>query len=61
MEMYVNSFEPEERSGHLVSSQIKKLWNIQLILATELLAVCKKHNLKILSLIHISEPTRQYS
>lgn len=47
MEMYVNSFEPEERSGHLVSSQIKKLWNIQLILATELLAVCKKHNLKI--------------
>lgn len=47
MKLYVNSLEPEERWGHQISSQVKKLWNIQLTLATKLLEVCKKHNLRI--------------
>lgn len=47
MEQLVRSFEDEELCGHFVSKEIKKLWNIQLLMARELLRVCNKHNLKI--------------
>lgn len=33
--------------GHLVTSETKKLWAVEMDLAKKLLEVCKKHNLKI--------------
>ena len=39
--------EDEIRDGYLVSSQMKKVWTIQLDLLRKLLDVCHKHNLKI--------------
>lgn len=39
--------EEEHRDGYLVSSKMKKVWNIELLLADKLLDVCKKHNLQI--------------
>lgn len=47
MEQLVRSFESEELCGHFVSKEIKKLWNIQLLMARELLRVCNKYNLKV--------------
>lgn len=37
----------EVRSGYKVSSEMKKVWKIELDLLTELLKVCSKYNLKI--------------
>lgn len=37
----------EVREDYLISSQMKKVWSIQLELLKELLTVCSKHNLKI--------------
>ncbi len=39
-------FQEEERDGYLVSSEMKKLWAVQLDLLNEFDRVCKKHNLK---------------
>ena len=36
----------EMRSGFLVTSQRKKLWNVQIGLINEFARICKKHNLK---------------
>lgn len=41
------SLEAEERNGYLVSSEMKKVWAVQLDLVTKLLEVCKKHQLRI--------------
>ena len=38
-------FEEEERSGFLVSSEMKKLWAVELDLLNELIRVCKKYNI----------------
>jgi len=39
------NIEEEIRSGYKVSSKLKKIWNIELELLSELNSVCKKHNL----------------
>ncbi len=36
----------EERCGHLVDADTKKLWNVQLELLKEFQRICKKYNLK---------------
>lgn len=40
-------FKEEERCGYIVSSEMKRVWAIELDLLNELLNVCKKNNLKI--------------
>lgn len=40
-------FEPEERNGYVVSSEMKKLWAVEMDLLKKLLEVCDKHHLKI--------------
>lgn len=40
-------FEEEIRCGFLVSSEMKKIWAVELDLLQELLRVCRKHNLKL--------------
>lgn len=39
--------ESETRCGHFVSKEMKEVWAVELDLLSELLRVCKKHNLKI--------------
>jgi len=39
--------EAETRCGHFVSKEMKEVWAVELDLLSELLRVCKKHNLKI--------------
>lgn len=41
------SLDEESREGYIVSSQMKKVWKIQLELLKKLLDVCQKHDLKI--------------
>lgn len=41
------NLEDEIRDGYLISSQMKKIWQVQMDLATQLIDVCKKHNLRI--------------
>lgn len=46
-EIYVDNIDRDEmRSGFLVTSNRKKLWNVQLNLVAEFARICKKHNLK---------------
>lgn len=40
-------FEPEERSGYVVSPEMKKLWAVEMDLLKKLLEVCDKYHLKI--------------
>lgn len=40
------STEPEERCGHYVTEQVKKLWAVQLDLLDQLDAICQKHNIR---------------
>lgn len=37
----------EIRDGYLVTSQIKKVWTVQMEIAKKIFEVCQKHNLKI--------------
>lgn len=37
----------EERNGYLVSTEMKKLWSVELELLNVLLNVCEKHNLRV--------------
>ena len=46
-EIYVNNINRDEiRNGFLVTSQRKKLWNVQINLIQEFARICKKHNLR---------------
>ena len=46
-EIFVKDLELDEiRSGFLVTSQRKKLWNVQIGLIKEFARVCKKHNIR---------------
>jgi len=47
IKQYISNLDSEIRSGYFVSSETKKLWNIQINMANKLLEVCKKYNLKI--------------
>lgn len=47
IKQYISSLDSEVRSGFWVSTEIKKLWNIQINMAVAILDVCKKYNLKI--------------
>lgn len=47
MEQYIENLEDEVRGGHLVTAQMKRIWNVELNLAVKLIEVCKKHNLRI--------------
>ncbi len=47
MEQYIENMEDEVRCGHLVTSKMKRIWNVELNLAAKLLEVCKKYNLRI--------------
>lgn len=40
------TLEAEERCGHLVTEDMKKLWSAQLELLKEFQRICKKHNIK---------------
>ena len=40
------NFNEEVIDGHLVTTETKKLWAVEMDLAKKLLEVCKKHNLK---------------
>ena len=37
----------EERNGYVISEDMKKIWNIQLLCVKKVLDVCQKHNLQI--------------
>lgn len=37
----------EVRSGYEVTSEVKRLWNVQLLLLSKLVDVCKKYDLKV--------------
>lgn len=41
------NLDTEVRRGYEISSDMKKVWNIQVELVKKVLEVCKKHNLKI--------------
>ncbi len=41
------NLQEEYRSGYLVSTQTKKVWNVELQLLSKLLEVCNKHNLHV--------------
>ena len=43
----IMNLETENRSGYLVTADIKRVWKIQMDLVTKLLEVCKKYNLYI--------------
>lgn len=45
--MSLISMEEEVRCGYTVSDKQKKIWNIELELAVELLRVCEKHDIQI--------------
>lgn len=46
-EIFIENINRDEmRSGFLVTSQRKKLWNVQLGLIKEFARICKKHNLR---------------
>ena len=46
-EVFVNDIERDEmRSGFLVRSHRKKLWNVQIGLINEFARVCQKYNLR---------------
>lgn len=46
-EIFVENIDHDEmRDGFLVTSQRKKLWNVQINLINEFARVCKKHNLR---------------
>ena len=46
-EVFVNDIDHDEmRSGFLVTSYRKKLWNVQINLINEFARVCKKYNLR---------------
>ncbi len=40
------SLQQEERCGHLVTEETKKLWQVQLGILAEIQRVCKKHNIR---------------
>ncbi len=40
------TLEAEERCGHLVTEETKKLWEVQMGLLRELQRICKKHDIK---------------
>ena len=41
------NLDAEIRKGYLVSSEMKKVWQVQLTLLRKLLEVCQKHNLRV--------------
>lgn len=41
------NLDDETRDGYLVKSEMKKIWQVQLDLAKNLIKVCKAHNLKV--------------
>ena len=43
-------FDEETRSGYTVSRQMKEVWAVELDLLSELLRVCRKHNIQISAL-----------
>ena len=46
-EIYVDNIDKDEiRNGFLVTSDRKKLWNVQINLMQEFARICKKHNLR---------------
>ena len=41
------NLEPETRRDYYISSEMKKIWSVEIELLNKLLEVCKKHNLRI--------------
>lgn len=41
------NLEPETRNDYFISSEMKKVWQVELILLKKLLEVCEKYNLKV--------------
>lgn len=41
------NLEPETRNGYYISSEMKKVWQVELLLLEKLLEVCKNHNLRV--------------
>ena len=46
MESTDNFLMPEERCGHYITSEVKKLWKVQIECLLELQRVCEKHNIR---------------
>lgn len=46
IELPASFYEAEERCGHLVTTQMKEIWAIELDLLNEFIRVCSKYNLK---------------
>lgn len=46
MKQYINNFEEEVRSDTVVTTETKKVWNIQIEMALKFIDVCHKHNLR---------------
>ncbi len=41
------NLEPETRNNYYISSEMKKVWKVELLLLKKLLEVCEKYNLKV--------------
>lgn len=41
------NLEPETRNGYFISTEIKKVWAVEMVLLKKLLEVCEKYHLKI--------------
>lgn len=41
------NLEPETRKGYYISTEMKKVWAVEMALLKKLLEVCEKHNLRI--------------
>lgn len=46
-QLYISNMQEEVLCGYKVTSESKKIWNIQIQMALAILEICKKHNLKI--------------
>ena len=46
MEVEKVFFEEEVRCGHTVTSQIKKLWSVQIACLEQLKQICERHNIR---------------
>lgn len=41
------NLKSETRNGYTISSDMKKVWNIQMKMVVKLIDVCSKYNLKV--------------
>ena len=43
----INNMDDEVRCGHLVTADMKKVWQRQLMIVERILDICRRHDLKV--------------